>query len=108
MSLSDLNYCPVCSRPRFHTPETLLVAPHMEGHDLCKLEVQGGQVYYVHDYYGCDTGCCGHRVVVEDAKGRERLSVFDFMHDKGSLDEAVQGIAAEYGITVGECEFLDD
>jgi hypothetical protein len=106
--VADLDYCPVCHRPRFHTPVTLLVAPDMEGHDLCKLEIRGGRVYYVHDYFGCESGCCGHKVVVEDAKGSVRASEFMFEHDKDRLDEAVRGISQQFGIPVARCEFSDD
>ena len=33
------------------------------------------KVIVYHDLYGCDTGCCGHTVKLED--GREK---FDFSH----------------------------
>jgi hypothetical protein len=38
-------------------------------------------VYVVHEGYGCDTGCCGHRLYVEEARGNSVWSEFEFVHD---------------------------
>lgn len=38
-----------------------------------------------HDYYGCETGCCGHRLEITLPDGTER-EVFEFDHPGG--DEA--------------------
>jgi hypothetical protein len=38
------------------------------------------KVYVVHAFYGCDTGCCGHIVVAQDAQGNECQGGFEFMH----------------------------
>lgn len=37
------------------------------------------KVLVCHDYHGCDTGCCGHVVIVEDDAGKEikRSDIFD-------------------------------
>lgn len=39
------------------------------------------KVRVYHSYYGCDTGCCGHTVELED--GRER---FEFSHPSSQED----------------------
>jgi hypothetical protein len=36
--------------------------------------------YVVHDYYGCDTGCCGHRVILCDESDNELDREWDFEH----------------------------
>lgn len=36
--------------------------------------------YAVHDYYGCDTGCCGWRAIGTDKKGNVLASEFNFFH----------------------------
>ena len=46
------------------------------------------KVKVYHSYYGCDTGCCGHVVELED--GRER---FEFDHpDAGKVREFVEAV----------------
>lgn len=34
----------------------------------------------VHDNYGCDTGCCGHRIYGYDDRGVEVFDRFEFAH----------------------------
>jgi hypothetical protein len=36
--------------------------------------------YVVHDSYGCDSGCCGHRIIGLDKQGQVVFSKFDFGH----------------------------
>lgn len=36
--------------------------------------------YVKHAYFGCDTGCCGHRVFYVDKDGREYGNDFEFDH----------------------------
>jgi hypothetical protein len=40
-----------------------------------------GKVIVYHRYYGCDTGCCGHTVELQDDDGNHVESRFDFSHD---------------------------
>jgi hypothetical protein len=90
-------FCPVCRRERVTRSGTCATA------DLCRLEVVGGSVRFYHDYYGCDTGCCGHRITVADATGRVRASDFEFAHDHADWKQQVAQLAAQYGLTIGEC-----
>ena len=41
------------------------------------------KVVVFHRYYGCDTGCCGHAIMVD---GEEVNGSFDFTHAGGTLD----------------------
>ena len=43
--------------------------------------------YVVHDFYGCDTGCCGHRVYFCDKEDRTLSSHFTFSHPYGDPKE---------------------
>lgn len=36
--------------------------------------------YLVHDAYGCDSGCCGHRLFLTDETGAILESAFVFDH----------------------------
>lgn len=47
------------------------------------------RVIVYHSYYGCDTGCCGHRVeLLQDGQDEgEGDSRFDFTHNYGGDDE---------------------
>lgn len=38
-----------------------------------------------HEYYGCDTGCCGHRIELE-IDGTTAISKFHFSHPYGEKD----------------------
>jgi hypothetical protein len=33
-----------------------------------------------HDYYGCDSGCCGHKIVLYDAQDNKVAERFEFIH----------------------------
>ncbi len=67
-------------------------------------------VYYVHDSYGCDTGCCGHAFYVEDDLGRDHNIAFDFGHERDELDEKAAQIAADHGCIVltDRCGFFSE
>lgn len=70
--------CPRCGRSvltkpdyqRWHTPVT------------------GCPIAYVeHAGFGCDSGCCGLRFILEDAQGNDLDTAFEFIHN--SLDTFV-------------------
>ncbi len=61
------------------------------------------RVVVEHRSYGCDTGCCGHVVLVDD----EQVGRFDFMH--GGEDDPV-GYArdvCEHELGAEHCADLD-
>ena len=60
--------CSYCGRPFNET------APSFRSHR----PIVG--VYVVHDFYGCDTGCCGHKSVAVDSDGDVVHSTFHFDH----------------------------
>lgn len=75
------------------------------------------KAYVHHDFYGCDTGCCGHRVVGEDNNGTIRFSEFDFTHphdDPPDIEAFVKDLVSNHldldNITIdwGRCEVSDD
>lgn len=41
------------------------------------------KIIVYHAYYGCDTGCCGHRIELRDDQGISQSSEFDFTHPYG-------------------------
>lgn len=54
-------------------------------------------VRVLHGYYGCDTGCCGHFVELEDSDGKVTESSFDFSHPYGDdFKEWATNLAQEY------------
>jgi hypothetical protein len=96
-------YCDFCGRIAAESP----VPEHLP----CLERAKGGVVYYVHDSYGCDTGCCGHRFYFESGKGETtQLRDFEFTHDKDALDRYAGEYAAMLGISVAwdRCQFNDD
>jgi hypothetical protein len=57
------------------------------------------KVIVYHAYYGCDTGCCGHRIELQypDEMVRE---AFDFGHclsDQDPIDFARQLVTEQFG-----------
>ena len=69
--------------------------------------------YVVHDFYGCDSGCCGHRAYLVDADGNQVAhSAFAFDHPYGTpTDEyAIEFCRNEWpGVDVhlDECQVSD-
>jgi hypothetical protein len=51
--------CSTCGRP----------GPDRFGWESSHFHGDARKAYVVHDYHGCDTGCCGHRVIVERTTG---------------------------------------
>lgn len=60
--------CPKCKRRVFGEQQ----------HTIC-ISSDVASVYVVHDYYGCDTGCCGHSVMITNPLG-ETCRYFHFDH----------------------------
>jgi len=56
-----------------------------------------GRAYFEHSYYGCESGCCGCRIIVELPDGTEK-SWFDFSHDDDAAEEEARTRAAEFGV----------
>jgi hypothetical protein len=60
-------------------------------------------VRVIHAYYGCDSGCCGQRVVIDlAAKFDTWESDFDFMHDTEGNKLLADEIAATLRIERAE------
>lgn len=38
------------------------------------------RVRVYHEYYGCDTGCCGHSFVLHTDDGKDIVGHFEFCH----------------------------
>jgi hypothetical protein len=99
--------CGRCGRPREKPAhEDAICAP-------CRGEIAravGGIAYVVHDYYGCESGCCGHRAYVEDARGNVLDSEFEFLHDEEQALDMALALAAKWDVDLdpGRCEFRPD
>lgn len=52
------------------------------------------KVIVFHSYYGCDTGCCGHVVQLED--GREEF-FFDHPYNKNDLQFVRDLVTSAFG-----------
>jgi hypothetical protein len=44
------------------------------------------KIIVCHEYYGCETGCCGHVVEVDG----QRVGGFSFEHPDGAAEEEVK------------------
>ena len=49
---------------------------------------QGVYSYAVHDYYGCDTGCCGHMAYLCNGSDQVIDEHFEFTHPYGETPDA--------------------
>lgn len=45
------------------------------------------RVVVFHDFYGCDTGCCGHQAVLYEGTTEISKGRFEFAHPYGSSSE---------------------
>jgi hypothetical protein len=108
MNILRYNTCPVCHRNRTSVPG------HEHTDAPCAARLAGAVAFAHHDSYGCDTGCCGIRYVIEAADGATLWSEFDFSHpdDLEALRNDAGAIAAKFGIavaydrcTMGECQY---
>lgn len=62
--------------------------------------IKAAYIYATHDYYGCDTGCCGFVLHAEDERGHEiSVSEFDFMHvdSREELEMELRNWATDHG-----------
>ncbi len=78
------------------------------------------KVLVCHRLYGCETGCCGHVVIMEDESGDEvKRGRFEFGHPDGMTDEAIKEFVRDMVTdSLGEehvkdidwdrCEVIDD
>lgn len=74
------------------------------------------KIIIYHSIYGCDTGCCGHVIQLQDDNGKEIESKFDFFHPYGKnhLEFAKKLVEDYYGIEHvkdldwNECRIIED
>lgn len=79
-------------------------------HGIGKCQAAVG-IYYVHQGYGCDTGCCGHVFYLEGEHGdSEPIGDFKFSHDEEELNGTLAELAAKHGVPIlsARVEFVDD
>lgn len=104
MSAKPPTICDRCGRP---------VLAHYTPIGRAPVHVETAAV--VHSFYGCDSGCCGHRVVGYNCDGiAVEEGRFEFDHPSGESREAFaeRMVRAAYGdsvtVRLDECEILDD
>ena len=74
------------------------------------------KVIVYHRAYGCDTGCCGHVVRVQNDDGTKAEERFTFSHPawESAREFAEPAIKEEFGaddledLAWDECEIVDD
>jgi len=80
------------------------------------------KIIVYHGLYGCDTGCCGHYVKLQDDLGKLVEERFEFKHPRGEdmiseaakLEWAKEFIAKQFGeehvkdLDWEHCEIVDD
>lgn len=75
-----------------------------------------GKVIVYHRGYGCDTGCCGHVVRVQNDDGTKAEERFTFSHPawESAREYAEAAVREEFGadhvadLAWEECEIIDD
>lgn len=74
----------------------------------------GAYVIVKHDSYGCDTGCCGHRIYLYDENSQEVDSAFEFDHpwSDQTKEEFCRDLAEEHfpgiPLRLEDCGASDD
>ena len=93
--------CTRCARPILY-PLTDCVAAH-RAPVWCAVR---------HDFYGCDTGCCGHSVYGYDEEGRTVFRKFYFDHpglgDAGWAQALAHGALPGVPCVILECNLLEE
>jgi hypothetical protein len=74
---------------------------------------RGEYAYIVHDYYGCDTGCCGHKAYLCDEDGQIIDEVFKFIHPgrmskKEFVSSYIHSLWCNIKIDWEKCEISDN
>lgn len=91
--------CSTCGRAAYVHDESVGLCRQ---HEIEKIIRNGGYIAVFHDYYGCDTGCCGHRAVLIDVRGNWTYSDFSFAHFYGSKHS--DGVSRP--CDCDECQFI--
>jgi hypothetical protein len=103
--MSDV--CPKCGRNLFHQPQ----------HERwCAYDLTKCKAYVVHEYYGCDTGCCGHKGYLRDENGLiVDWTDFSFAHpydmsdeNKRRFVESMVGRWSDVEVDWERCELYED
>ena len=82
-------------------------------HTKAAYDVCHGPAAYVtveHGGYGCETGCCGNRVIVYHEDGWDDYGKFEFSHDKDEMWALAREAADRLHVPFREDEshFSDD
>lgn len=95
--------CNICQRERTEEPS-----------EKCKDTHSVVSCFVAHEYFGCDTGCCGHKIYGLDKNDHEIFSHFEFDHlgEGMTEEEFVQTIVGKHlpGIQVDwkRCDIRGD
>lgn len=78
-----------------------------------KQECDASYAYVVHDYYGCESGCCGHNAYLCDKNGNILASEWEFSHpysedDKPFIDNLIRKYWKNITIDYDKCQILND
>lgn len=61
----------------------------------------------IHDFYGCDTGCCGHTIVIYRGTTEVRRK-FEFDHPgREGSEQFARDFVAQYNAKMGSAAVLD-
>lgn len=81
----------------------------------CSFDVSKCTAYVVHEYYGCDSGCCGHRAYLVNEEGQQvDSSDFEFHHPSYKQDykewaeEFIKSHWPDAVLDYEECRVYDD
>ena len=92
--------CERCGREHY--------VPHAVSRPWC-----GAYVTVKHDFYGCDTGCCGHSIYLYDENDHEVARAFEFDHlCNETKEEFCRDLSEQHfpgiSLRLEECEAVDD
>ncbi len=103
--------CPKCNRVLFY--------PQGQEHSLC-ISSDVKKAYVVHDFYGCDTGCDGHSVIIINNRNQTfRYFRFESPYDDEDhtsfINRLIKDQFSEIGLTLNfdlidyeSCVVFDD
>jgi hypothetical protein len=95
--------CERCGRPVRRPNDHQIASGFPDG------RAGGKRLYFVHDFLGCDSGCCGHRFYVVDTTGHVVWSHFMLdEHSRDTLECEARELARRSGIEVdwSACDYF--
>jgi len=109
ITMDSKKTCEVCNRKK--VTEAHRSINFGDGWDCHQIMSGLKKIRIVHDYAGCDTGCCGNSLILEFDDGRTLTGGFEYVHSLESLkykaNEVINQLKAK-NVEIDVSEYVDE